>query len=125
MSLVVIDFLLTILHLLIISFNLFGWIFKLTRKIHFWFAMATLACWTILGIWFGLGYCPITDWQWTIKTELGEQNLPGSFIKYFADRILGSNINADLIDVSTLGFFLIAIACSIKVNFFNRKSKLR
>lgn len=121
----VLDFLLTILHLLIIGFNLFGWIFKATRKIHFWFAMATLGCWTILGIWFGLGYCPITDWQWSIKTALGEQNLPGSFIKYFADKMTGSNINADLIDLLTVGFFLIAIAFSVKVNFFNRKTKLR
>lgn len=121
MSLVVLDFLLTILHLLIIGFNLFGWIIKQTRKLHFWFAMLTLACWTILGIWYGIGYCPITDWQWDIKTKLGEQNLPGSFIKYFADKITGTNINSDLIDALTLGLFLIAIICSVKVNFFRKK----
>jgi len=120
MILVVLDFLLTILHFLIIGFNLFGWIIKQTRKLHFWFTMLTLACWTILGIWYGLGYCPITDWQWDIKTKLGEQNLPGSFIKYFADKITGANINSDLIDALTLGLFLIAIICSIKVNFFRK-----
>ena len=121
MSLVVLDFLFTILHLFIIGFNLFGWIIKQTRKLHFWFAMLTLACWTILGIWYGLGYCPITDWQWNIKTKLGERNLPGSFIKYFADKITGTNINSDLIDALTLGLFLIAIICSIRVNFFRKR----
>ena len=121
MILVVLDFLLTILHFLIIGFNLFGWIIKQTRKLHFWFAMLTLACWTILGIWYGIGYCPITDWQWDIKTKLGEQNLPGSFIKYFADKITGANINSDLIDALTLGLFLIAIICSIRVNFFRKR----
>ena len=121
MILVVLDFLLTILHFLIIGFNLFGWIIKQTRKLHFWFTMLTLACWTILGIWYGLGYCPITDWQWNIKTKLGEQNLPGSFIKYFADKITGTNINSDLIDALTLGLFLIAIICSIRVNFFRKR----
>ncbi|WP_225872493.1 DUF2784 family protein [Pedobacter polaris] len=120
----VLDILLTILHLIIIGFNLFGWLFKATKKLHFWFAMVTLGCWTILGVWFGFGYCPITDWQWNIKTQLGEQNLPGSFIKYFADKLTGSNINADLIDVLTLIFFLVAIACSIKVNFFNKIKSL-
>lgn len=123
MSLMVLDDLLTILHLIIIGFNLLAWIYKPTRKLHFWFAMLTLACWTILGIWFGLGYCPITDWQWEVKTQLGEQNLPNSFIKYFADQLTGLNINPDLIDALTLGFFLVAIACSVKLNFFNRKVK--
>lgn len=123
MSLMVLDFLLTILHLIIIGFNLLGWIFRPTRRAHFWFAMLTLGCWTILGIWYGLGYCPITDWQWSVKTQLGEQNLPGSFIKYFADKLTGLNINSELIDALTLGFFLIAIVCSIKLNFFTKKLK--
>lgn len=121
--LMVFDFLFTILHLAIIGFNLFGWIFKATRKIHFWFAMLTLASWTVLGLWFGLGYCPITDWQWSIKTQLGAQNLPDSFIKYLVDQITGINSNPNTIDYLTVGFFLIAIACSTKVNFFNKKIK--
>lgn len=123
MSLMVLDFLLTILHLIIISFNLFGWIFNLTRKLHFYFAILTLACWTILGIWFGLGYCPITAWQWGIKTQLGEQNLPDSFIKYFVDQVTNLNTNANMIDYFTIIFFLIAISCSFKVNFFNKMAK--
>ena len=123
MSLVTLDYLFTILHLIIIGFNLFGWVYKPTRKLHFWFAILTLSCWTILGIWYGIGYCPITDWQWNIKSQLGEQNLPGSFIKYFADKLTGTSVNSTLIDVLTLLFFIIAIACSVKVNFFAKKSK--
>lgn len=122
MDLALLDVLFSILHLLIIGFNLFGWLFKATRRLHFWFAMLTLGCWTILGIWFGLGYCPITDWQWQIKEQMGEQNLPGSFIKYFADKVTGTNINAELIDIFTLGLFLVSIAISVKLNFFNKKS---
>ena len=123
MGLMVLDCLLTILHLIIIGFNLLGWIFKSTRKIHFWFAMLTLSCWLILGIWFGLGYCPITDWQWHIKTQLGEQNLPDSFVKYFADQLMGTSINSDLVDALTLSLFLVAIVYSIKLNFFNKEVK--
>lgn len=121
MDLALLDVLLSILHLLIIGFNLFGWIFKATRRIHFWFTMLTLSCWTLLGIWFGLGYYPITDWQWKVKEKLGEKNLPDSFIKYFVDKVTGANSNAELIDILTLGFFLIAIAISIKLNFFHKK----
>lgn len=84
--LVALDLFLTIVHLIIVGFNLFGWIPQKTRKLHFWFAMVTLGCWTILGIWYGLGYCPVTDWQWQVKKQLGEHGLPASFIKYYADR---------------------------------------
>lgn len=119
------DILLTIVHLIIVGFNLLGWIPKKTRRLHFWFAMVTLGCWTILGIWFGLGYCPVTDWQWQVKKQLGEQNLPASFIKYFADKVTGMDISPTLIDVLTLGLFLIAIAISVKLNFFNKRSKQR
>ncbi len=117
------DFLLTFVHLFIIGFNLFGWIWPKTRRLHFWFAMLTLGCWTILGIWFGLGYCPVTDWQWGIKKQLGEQNLPASFIKYLADQATGINFSPTLIDVFTLGLFLIAIAISVKLNFLSRKPR--
>lgn len=124
MNLEALDFLLTILHLLIIGFNLLGWMFKRTRKLHFWFAMATLFCWIVLGIWFGLGYCPITDWQWAVKTQLGEQNLPNSFIKYFADRLLHTPLSDALVDGFTLGLFLLAIAFSVKLNFFNKAKSI-
>lgn len=123
MNLVILDVLLTIFHMIIIGFNLLGWIWKPTKKIHFWFAMITLFCWVVLGLWYGLGYCPITDWQWNIKVQLGEQNLPASFIKYFVDKLTGLNINATIIDFCTVLFFLLAIVASIKVNFLNKTVK--
>ena len=123
MNLVILDVLLTIFHMIIIGFNLLGWIWKPTKKIHFWFAMITLFCWVVLGLWYGLGYCPITDWQWNVKAQLGEQNLPASFVKYFVDKLTGLNVSANLIDICTLLFFLLAIIASIKVNFFNKKVK--
>jgi len=80
--------------------------------------LVTAACWFGLGFWYGIGYCPITDYQWHIKELRGEQNLPNSFIKYFADAITGRDINATLIDVLTgLGFFLASLL-SVYVNFF-------
>lgn len=125
MKLVILDVILTVFHLIIIGFNLLGWIWEPTRKIHFGFAMITLFCWLVLGIWFGLGYCPITEWQWDVKVSLGEKNLPASFIKYFVDRLIGVNLNPILVDICTVLFFLLAIIASIKVNFFNKRVKLQ
>ncbi len=121
MSLQTQDFLFTVLHLAIIGFNLFGWIWKPARKVHFVLILLTALSWFGLGIWFGLGYCPITDWQWQIKEKLGQHNLPNSFIKYYSDQITGTNINASLIDTLTALCFFLAITLSVYVNFFRKK----
>jgi hypothetical protein len=115
------DWLFTLLHIVIIGFNLFGWIWPSTRKLHLIIVALTLGCWLILGIWYGIGYCPITDWQWQIKERLGEVNLPNSFVKYYADKISGQHISAALIDTITGISFATAIIITIYVNFIRRK----
>lgn len=119
------DIFFTILHLVIIVFNLTGWIWARTRKLHFYCILLTAASWVILGIWYGLGYCPITDWQWQIKERLGEQDLPNSFIKYFADKVSGENISASLIDTLTAVFFLLAALLSVYFSFIRKSPSLK
>ena len=120
MSPLILDYFLTVLHLVIIGLNLFAWIWLKTRKLHLYIVGITLFCWLVLGIWYGLGYCPITDWQWQVKTKLGETNLPNSFVKYHLDHLSGQNIPDTTVDIITLGSFLAAIICSVKVNFFSK-----
>ena len=115
------DVFLTFAHLVIIGFNLFGWIWPATRKAHFICVLATAASWFLLGIWFGMGYCPVTDWQWRVKEQLGEHDLPASFIKYYADKISQRNISATLIDTVTIISFAIAALLSVYVNFIRKR----
>jgi hypothetical protein len=117
------DAFLTFVHLVIIGFNLFGWIWPATRKAHFICVLATAASWFLLGIWFGMGYCPVTDWQWRVKEQLGEHNLPASFIKYYADKISGRDISSSVIDMVTVISFFIAALLSVYVNFIKKKRK--
>ena len=114
---------LTLLHLFIIGFNLLGWIWKPTRKWHLICIIFTAGCWFILGIWFGWGYCPVTDWEWQVKQKLGEHNLPDSFIKYYADKLSGQSVNSGLVDAVTTICFFTASLLSVYVNFFRRKAK--
>ncbi len=116
------DVFLTFAHLVIIGFNLSGWIWPATRKAHIICVLVTAASWFLLGIWFGKGYCPITDWQWRIKEKLGEHNLPASFIKYYADKISSKNISSSLIDMVTVICFAVAALLSVYVNFIKKKS---
>ncbi|WEK35328.1 MAG: DUF2784 domain-containing protein [Candidatus Pseudobacter hemicellulosilyticus] len=114
--LVLLDWLLSFLHFAVIGFNLFAWIWPATRKAHLVVAALTLASWFLLGIWYGMGYCPITDWQWRVKEQLGETNLPGSFVAYYAEKIVGP-VSSSLINILTVAPFLVAIACSLYLNF--------
>jgi hypothetical protein len=111
------DILLTILHLSIILFNLFGWIPKRTRKAHLVSIFLTAASWFILGIWYGIGYCPFTEWQWKIKTRLGERNLPDNFIEYYLEKMTGRNFSASFINTLILVCFCAAVVLSLYFNF--------
>ena len=117
MHLQLLDLFFTGLHLVIIFFNLFGWIWPRYRKMHFGLVIATAASWLLLGLWFGLGYCPITDWQWQVKEKLGEQNLPNSFVKYYADWLTGLDFSPAVVDTWTALLFAIAAFISVYVNF--------
>lgn len=115
------DIFFTILHLGIIAFNLSGWLWAKTRRTHFYFILLTASSWFILGIWYGWGYCPVTDWQWQVKEKLGEVNLPNSFIKYFVDKVSKGSANAFFIDMLTVGLFFLAALLSAYVNFIRKK----
>jgi hypothetical protein len=117
------DIFFTVLHLLIIVFNLFGWIWPATRKAHLISILLTAASWFVLGVWFGWGYCPITDWQWQVKARLEERGIPGSFIEYYAEKIMGSDLDSQLVNIITLVTFLVAIIVSIYVNFLIKKKR--
>lgn len=117
------DVLLTILHIGIILINLLGWAWEKMRKLHLVIVIATSASWFLLGIWYGWGYCFLTDWHWDVKRALGETRLPNSFIKYAVDKITGRDWNAAQVDQYTLYIFLAVIALTIYVNFPRKKKK--
>lgn len=85
--------------------------------------LLTAASWFVLGIWYGWGYCPLTDWHWGLKEKLGEKNLPNSFIKYFADKITDRDTDPLLVDAATLGCLAVAVIASVYVNFFRQEKR--
>ena len=111
------DVVLTVIHLTIIVFNLFGWIQKRTRKAHLVSVGLTTTSWFILGIWYGIGYCPFTDWQWKVKAQLGEKNLPGNFVEYFLEKTTRYNFTSSFINTLIAACFFVAVILSIYVNF--------
>ena len=114
-----------VFHTAIILFNLFGWMWRRTRKANLIVLLLTAFSWFILGIWYGFGYCFCTDRHYRVRMELGYFDMPSSYIKFLLDSLTGLDFNAALIDVSTMVFFLLALSASFYFNIKDLKSRSR
>jgi len=110
------DIFFLVFHSIVILFNLFGWVWKKTRKANLALLLLTGLSWFGLGLFYGIGYCPLTDWHWKVLEKLGRTDLPYSYVKYIADRITGLDFDAGLIEKATAALFFLALAASIFVN---------
>jgi len=111
-----------VFHTVLIVFNLFGWIYSSTRKLHLFTLTVTLFSWVVLGIWKGFGYCFLTDWHYAILRQLGKTNLPNSYISFLAETFSGWRPNSQLVEILTLIFTLLALFCSLWENFLKGKT---
>lgn len=112
-----------IFHTVLVLFNLFGWLHPKTRKFHFYSLVITLFSWRILGIWYGFGYCLLTDWHYQVLRKLGETGMPSSYIAFLIEIFTGWLPGADLVNNWTLILTVVALVCSVWVNFFRRNRK--
>jgi len=115
-----IDIFFVVFHTSVVFFNLFGWIWRKTRRANLYLLLLTGASWGGLGLFYGLGYCPLTDWHFRILEKMGKSNLPNSYIKYLADRITGMSFNQDIVDSLTLYLYLAALVISLVINYIDR-----
>lgn len=116
-----VDILLFWFHALLVLFNLSGWIWPRTRRLHLATISATLLSWTLLGVFHGFGYCPCTDWHWSVKRSLGERPLSDSYITHYLRRFTGVEWNADMVDVIVVALALAAFAISLTLNLRNSR----
>ena len=105
-----------VLHALLVGFNLLGWAWWRTRRLHLYTITATLLSWFGLGAVYGWGYCPLTDWHWDVKRALGETGLPASCMKYYLDGTTGVAWSPALVDTLVIGSALGALAVSATLN---------
>ena len=103
-------------HSAVILFNLFGWMWRPTRKANLVVLSLTGLSWFGLGIFYGWGYCLCTDWHWQVRAKLGYVTDANSYVKFLVDSATGWNVNAGLVDAATLILFLGALAASITLN---------
>src|SRR5688572_4715694 len=102
-------------------FNCLGWIWRKTRRWQLVTVSLTALSWFGLGIWYGWGYCPCTDWHWQVLEHRHITNLPDSYITYLLQKFTSLTIDQPLIDLLTGLFFVLAFTASIITNFRDRK----
>ena len=117
------DIFFTIFHTGLVFFNLFGWIWKRTRRLNLICLLLTAGSWLFLGFFYGFGYCPLTDWHFEILRNLGYSDLPTSYLSFLFTRLTGLPIDQSLVDGMTLGGLIIALLISLYLNFRHRFEK--
>ena len=122
------DYFFIVFHGSWVLFNLIGWAWKKTRRLHLITIGLTILSWFGLGIFYGFGYCPCTDWHWRVKRILGETNLPNSYVKYYVDELTGLTWDPLLVDTAVLVLGLLAFFLSCWLNWqnhtFRRQARL-
>jgi hypothetical protein len=103
-------------HSALMVFILFGWIWRKTRIANLIVIFLTAFSWTVLGIWYGFGYCPSTDWHWQVRMKLGYIDMPSTYTKFLIDSLTGLDMNETLVDVFAVLFLLLALFASTYTN---------
>jgi hypothetical protein len=112
-----------VFHTAFMVFILSGWLWKRARTAHLVAVVCTAFSWGILGLWYGLGYCPCTDWHWQVREKLGDTHLPNSYVKFLLDRLTGYDWPAFWVDAVVLALFLGAAMASVVMTVRTRKSE--
>ena len=114
--LVFLNYFFFIFHTIFTIFNLSGWFFKNTRKLHLVTMILTIISWYLLGIWYGWGYCFCTDWHWKIRELLGYKDISNSYIHFLLLKLTRIDFPENLVVNSVIIVFFVCIFLSI---FFN------
>ena len=117
------DYFFIVFHLALVIFNLFGWIWKKTRRVNLVVLLLTGGSWFILGLFSGIGYCPLTDWHWQVLAKLGHMPSETSYMQYLMARVFGLHFGSHLVDMVTLITFLVALALSAALNINDWRRK--
>lgn len=110
-------------HASFILFNIFGWMFRVTRKWNLLALSLTSFSWFVLGIWYGWGYCVFTDWHWEVRQHLGYDDKSNSYIHFLLLELSGINFSSQLVDTATVILFFTSFALSIGLNIKDYRKK--
>ncbi len=107
-----------------IAFNCLGWIWKRTRRWQLATITLTALSWFGLGIWYGWGYCPCTDWHWTIRARLGYVD-PPSYIQVLIRQLIGLELTTSSANALAVSVLIVSAGLGIGLTLRDRKIRAR
>jgi hypothetical protein len=119
------DYFFILFHSAFILFNIFGWIIPKWRFTNLITLSLTAFSWFALGIWYGIGYCPFTDWHWKVRHLLGYNEESNSYIHFLILKIFGVNLPDNWVDTATVIVFFTAFFISIYLAVNKRISQVK
>lgn len=72
--------------------------------------------WFVLGIKYGIGYCPVTQWHWEVRSILDRPVEAHSYIQFMIDRFMGISLDERYVGAGTLVIFALLLSLSILLN---------
>lgn len=105
-----------VFHISLILFNVFGWMIPRWRRWNLVTLGITLFSWVVLGIFYGFGYCFLTDWHYAVRGKLGLPTESNSYIHFLVTRIFGSSIPEQTVDIVTVVVFFAVVGISVVLN---------
>lgn len=121
----IIDYFFILFHSLLMLFNVFGWIVPRWRFANLITLSITAFSWFLLGIWYGIGYCPFTDWHWKVRQLLGYNDQSNSYIHFLILKTTGVNLPENWVDATTVIVFFTVFFISIYFALKKRVSELK
>jgi hypothetical protein len=102
-------------------FNCVGWIWKRTRRWQLVTVSLTAMSWFGLGLWYGWGYCPCTDWHWQVRARLGYLD-PPSYIQLLTRELIGVDLGPALTNVVAVVTLTAVSAIGVVLTIRDRRS---
>ena len=112
----VLDVAFLVFHAFIVIFNLVGWVWKKTRKANLLLLLITVGSWVGLGLIYGFGYCPLTDWHWQVLERIDEMPIENSYLQYLLNRLTGIRLKEDIVDFATVAGLCASLIISVVLN---------
>jgi hypothetical protein len=112
-----------VFHTCIVLFIVFGWMWKTTRLANLILIVLTAFSWFFLGIWYGFGYCPCTDWHWQVRMKLGLYDRSTSYLEFLVEKLTGMDVSRAHVDIFAVVFLVAALCLSIVLNVRDLKKK--
>lgn len=116
-----------VFHTGLILFNVFGWIPQQTRRWNLATLLLTLFSWTVMGIWFGQGYCVCTDLHWRVRAAMGIHDGADSYLVLLVRMLSGWDPPVGLVNSVAAAVFAFSLVASVVLNArdWRRRHRLR